>query len=399
MVGLMYHQIGRNKNECPLGIEDSLEDGETLGESKTLIDITKTLDIKTTKGEAFKRYSSMLKRLSAFGFPLVDLPQTLIKDTNFNLRVETQDSNAIVTAYKTDELERSVDPSNKNVRRYSKHTFTQQPRMVCSCKLNDAFRDDSTYEAPKCYAILESNTNPHRKQHIGIGSKCGQYIHSMFEFNQLKTYHTSAILKHYFKSINIPTLDIDKRNNFVIKRASKLNLRINQNGDSWVDDFYSNNKDFRHLPHPESEREKGICQDCNSQGFQCVTKQKKGQDKIILGEMQVNVLEYAGWNSEYYDMVGLEQSWNQPKYLMNLETKEIKSVQEWGLFGFRCRPTWRYTLVKAICANEAGKTEQETTTYGWVKYLPTLRLQNALDEINNVSTENLLFEDVEGDYY
>ena len=121
----MFHQIGCIKDESPLGVKDSLED-RVNSESKTLIEIVKTLGITTTKGEHFKRYSSMIKKLKEVGFPIIDLPKKDITKMNLQLKILPSKSNAIVSSYKSDELGRSVDPSNKNVKRYSKQDFTTQ---------------------------------------------------------------------------------------------------------------------------------------------------------------------------------------------------------------------------------------------------------------------------------
>lgn len=389
---LMFHTITGDKNECPLGVKDSLEVKGILGESKTLIEIVKTLGITTSKGEHYKRYSDMIKKLKEVGFPIIDLPNKDITKMNLQLKILPSKSNAIVSSYKSDELGRSVDPSNKNVKRYSKQDFTTQPRKICSCQFNDEYREDKSATAPICYAILESNTNPNEIKHIGVGSKCRGHVINHFDYYSLETYYTSAILEDYWKSILLPTLDFNKYNDFTMKRASKLNLRFNQDDSPYKEPFYSNNQDNRHLEHPLNENEKGVCIDCNSQGFQCLTKQKKNGTKEVFGEMQVNTLDYWGWQSETFDMVGLEQSWNQPKYLMSLDTKEIKSVEEWGLDNFRCRPVWRYTIACFL-----GRENQ--IGFGWVKFQPTDKLMNALNKINNVSTTNLLFEDVEGGYY
>ena len=388
---LCFH-VGRNNSMLPLEVKDLLEKG-ILGESKTLTtEIVKTLDITTKNGSNYKQYSAMIKRLKDIGFPIIDLPNKDLNKMNLQLEVLSEKSNAIVSSYKTDELNRSVDPSNKNVSRYSKQDFTKQPRKICECQMNDEYREDKSATAPKCYAILESNSNPDETKHIGIGSKCRQPVRTMFDYSQLETYFTSAIIEEYWKSILLPTLDFNKYNDFTFKRASKLILRFNQDDSLFKEAFFSNNQDNRHLKHPLNENEKGICQDCNSQGFQCVTKQKKNGTKEVFGEMKVSTLDYWGWNDETFDMVGLEQSWNQPKYLQKIDTKEIRSVEDWGMPNFRCRPVWKYTIALVL-----GRDKQFGFT--WVKFQPNERLMNALNQINNVSSENLLFEKVDGGYY
>ena len=78
--------------------------------------------------------------------------------------------------------------------------------------------------------------------------------------------------------------------------------------------------------------------------------------------------------------------------MLHLDTKVNKSVRELCLDGFRCRRFWRFSIACFLGrANQIG--------FGWVKFQPTDKLMNALNKINNVSTTNLLFEDVEGDYY
>ena len=378
---LMYFVI-RPNDERPLSIEE-------VGESKTLLEIVNTLGITTSKGESFKRFSSMLKALEKHGFPVIDLPHISAKKLDhLELKITPVESNAIVSSYKTDELNRSVDPSNKNISRYSKQDFTTQPRKICPCHFNDDYRNDSTHEAPKCYMILEPNSNPTEEKYISRGSKCRNTMSSL-EYYQLKTYYTSAIIGHYWNIINVPTM-VFKRGDFNKARDSKLNLRIG-NGESFQSDFYSNNKDFR-------DTVDGICKDCNSQGFQCVTKQKKNGNKEVLGNMLVETLNYHGWDSETYDMVGLGQSWNQPKYLQKLSTGEIRSVDDWNMPNFRCRPTWRFTIAKFICRNDALSSEPQVR-YGWVKYIPTDAMNKALDSINNVSSEMPLFEEVDNGYY
>lgn len=382
-----------NKNECPLGVE------EEIGESKTLSGVANVLSVRPLKGGEYKRYGTMIKRLSEIGFPMIDMGDKRIDEMNISLEVLTQKSNAIVSSYKTNERGDSVDPANKNIKRQSKHDFTQQPRKVCPCSLNDDFRVDSMFESPKCFMVLERNSNPSELKHIATGSLCKVSRPStIWGYNQLKTYHTKAVLNHYWKILNIPTLGI-VYGDFDALRNSKLNLRVNQNGDEWSPSFYSNNKDFR---SNDKHSVLGHCTDCNKDGFQCVTKAKKENRYPVVGEMQINTLDYWGWKDETFDMVALRQSWNQPKYLMNLETKEILSVDEWSRKGavnrnYKCRETWAFTVAQFIGRVDANGNYG--TRYGWVKFLKTEEMMSSLDSINGRYSDMPLFEDVSNGGY
>lgn len=373
-MGVVNYEPVRHNDECPLGIEEE-------GESKTLLEVVNTLNVRTLKGTEYKQYSRLLKRLEEINLLNIDVTPKTIESMNLSLKVMSKKSNAIVSSYKLDGEGRSVDGSNKLIGRQTMQDLTKQPRAVCPCSLNDDFREDSTYESPKCFMVLSENSNPQDLEHKMKGSMCRKvHQETLTYYHSLRVYHTSAVLEYYWQTLNLPTIAI-RRGEVQFMRDSQLTLRISDNGEM-EEAFFSNNKDHRSTGLFND----GVCTDCHSSGFQCVTKAKKNNTtKTVLGQYFERTLEYAGWNEESYDMVGLEQSWNQPKYLMNLKTEEIRTVRGWSLEGFKCRPTWKFTLVK-VETND-GKINSPSEGFGWAKFIATDEIVSEIEKNGGIVTD------------